>query len=106
MNGMQFDAGTWWLIALAAAALIGTVGFFLKRTIGRVDKCEHDLAECVKKDEFTREVKELNAAIRDIKEDYITKEDFYREQSKTDRKLDRITDILMDLQRRGEPHHD
>ena len=35
--------------------------------------------------------------IKKIKEDYITKEDFYREQNKTDRKLDRIMDILLEM---------
>ena len=49
---------------------IGTIAYFLKRTIDRIDKCESDIAK--------------------IKEDYITKEDFFREQGKTDRKLDRI----------------
>lgn len=42
---------------------IGTIAYFLKRTIDRIDKCESDIAK--------------------IKEDYITKEDFFREQGKT-----------------------
>ena len=56
---------------------IGTIAYFLKRTIDRIDKCESDIAK--------------------IKEDYITKEDFFREQGKTDRKLDRIMDILLEI---------
>jgi hypothetical protein len=56
---------------------IGIISFFLKRTIDRIDKCESDIAK--------------------IKEDYITKEDFFREQGKTDRKLDRIMDILLEI---------
>ena len=56
---------------------IGTIAYFLKRTIDRIDKCESDIAK--------------------IKEDYITKEDFFREQGKTDRKLDRIMEILMEI---------
>ena len=35
--------------------------------------------------------------IKQIKADYITKEDFFREQAKTDRKLDRIMDILLEM---------
>lgn len=56
---------------------IGIITYFLKRTIDRIDKCESDIAK--------------------IKEDYITKEDFFREQGKTDRKLDRIMDILLEI---------
>ena len=56
---------------------IGTIAYFLKRTIDRIGKCESDIAK--------------------IKEDYITKEDFFREQGKTDRKLDRIMDILLEI---------
>lgn len=56
---------------------IVTIAYFLKRTIDRIDKCESDIAK--------------------IKEDYITKEDFFREQGKTDRKLDRIMDILLEI---------
>lgn len=56
---------------------IGIITYFLKRTIDRIDKCESDIAK--------------------IKEDYITKEDFFREQAKTDRKLDRIMDILLEI---------
>ena len=32
-----------------------------------------------------------------IKEDYITKEDFFREQTENRRKLDRIMDILLEI---------
>ncbi|MGN0633933.1 MAG: hypothetical protein ACI4JW_08690 [Oscillospiraceae bacterium] len=56
---------------------IGIITYFLKRTIDRIDKCESDISK--------------------IKEDYITKEDFFREQGKTDRKLDRIMDILLEI---------
>lgn len=56
---------------------IGIITYFLKRTIDRIDKCESDIAK--------------------IKEDYITKEDFFREQGKNDRKLDRIMDILLEI---------
>ena len=33
--------------------------------------------------------------IKKITENYLTKEDFFREQAKTERKLDMILDILM-----------
>lgn len=95
------------LVSLASGVLIGIIGYFLKRTISLVDKCETDL-KCLETSsaskealEYTkRELKERldkqQADIEGIKADYITKEDFFREQAKMDRKLDRILDILME----------
>lgn len=87
---MTFDAGTWWLIATVAAALIGAVTFFAKRMVDRVDSC-------VTKVDHEKDLKECKDEIKHIKEDFLTKEDFFREQSKTDRKLDRIMDILLEM---------
>ena len=44
-----------------------------------------------------RDRDECRGDIKQIKADYITKEDFFREQAKTDRKLDRIMDILLEM---------
>ena len=52
-------------------------GIFLKRTIDELARCQRDIEK--------------------IKEDYITKEDFFREQSENRRKLDRIMDILLEV---------
>ena len=38
---------------------------------------------------------EVRGDIKKITENYLTKEDFFREQAKTERKLDMILDILM-----------
>ena len=76
---MNFDAGTWWLALLLLGGLTGGFWFLLKRTVfERVDKLERE-------------------DIEKIKANYITKEDFFREQAKTDRKLDRIMDILLEM---------
>ncbi len=53
------------------------ISFFLRRTIAELDDCKRDIAK--------------------IKEDYITREDFFREQSDTRRRLDRIMDILLEI---------
>lgn len=53
------------------------MSFFLKRTMDDLDRCKRDIVK--------------------IKEDYITKEDFFREQSENRRKLDRIMDILLEV---------
>ena len=42
-------------------------------------------------------MKEVREDIEKIKANYITKEAFFREQAKTDRKLDRIMDILLEM---------
>ncbi len=56
---------------------IAVISFFLRRTIAERDDCKRDIAK--------------------IKEDYITREDFFREQSDTRRRLDRIMDILLEI---------
>lgn len=123
---MNFDAGTWWLFGILAAAVIGAVTYLIKRSIfERVDKCEksvevikekYTLKEDYEKDlkvcsedikqirqdytprsVHTKDFDECKTDIKKITEDYITKEDFFREQGKTDRKLDRIMDILLEM---------
>lgn len=66
-----------YIIEFILSAGLGVISFFLKRTIDELDSCKRDIAK--------------------IKEDYITKEDFFREQSENRRKLDRIMDILLEV---------
>ena len=65
------------IIELALSAGIGIITFFLKRTISELDVVKQDIAK--------------------IKEDYITKEDFFREQGDTRERLNRIMDILLEI---------
>ena len=65
------------IIEMLLTAGIGVITFFLKRTIDELDTCKRNIAK--------------------IKEDYITKEDFFREQNENRRKLDRIMDILLEV---------
>ncbi len=65
------------VIEAILTAGIGIITFFLKRTIDEVDECQKEVVK--------------------IKEDYITKEDFFREQTENRRKLDRIMDILLEI---------
>ena len=66
-----------YIIEIVLTAGIGVITFFLKRTIDELDICRKNIAK--------------------IKEDYITKEDFFREQNENRRKLDRIMDILLEV---------
>ena len=66
-----------YIIEFVLSAVMGVISFFLKRTIDELDECQRDISR--------------------IKEDYITKEDFFREQTENRRKLDRIMDILLEI---------
>lgn len=77
--------------------LLGVVGFFLTRAFSSLDKkADKGELEAVKS-----EVEGLRKIIADVKDNYLTKEDFLREQLKTERKLDKIMDILMELKGGG-----
>ena len=84
------------IVSVAGGILLGVIAFFLKRTIARSDKVEADVKELQEKKASKVELQKVSDCVSQIKEDYITKEDFYREQAKTDRKLDRIIDILLE----------
>ena len=128
MEGMQFDAGTWWLVVLLLGAATGLLAWLLKRSYDRVEKKADGAvpkAEFDKQMDSCREqiraiqetytprtvhdkdIDECRRKINKISEVYLTKEDFYREQAKTERrleqqneKLDRVLEILMQMQRK------
>ena len=108
------DAATlfYTIVSVVGGILLGAVAYFLKRTMDLVDGCVKDIKALndgkVGKDEFKTfrdETKEkfgkISRDIEGIREDYITKEDFFREQAKTDRKLDMILDILLERKSKG-----
>jgi uncharacterized membrane protein YhiD involved in acid resistance len=105
MNLSTFE----WIVAAAVFGIaITIIGFFLKRIINRADQHEKDISEIKRtyvtkdemkeiKDELRGENKKLSADISEIKENYLTKDDYYRRQVETDRRLDRIYDLLLEL---------
>ena len=73
--------------------LIGVIGFFLVRTFKELDnKISAKEFESAQKD-----IEKNTDDIRRIKDNYLTKDDFFREQTKTEKKLDDMLKILMDL---------
>lgn len=75
------------------SGLIGVIGFFLTRSFAALDKkADKSDLEAVKDD-----VEGIRNTISDVKTNYLTKEDFLREQVKTEHKLDKIMDILMEM---------
>ncbi len=73
--------------------LLGIVGFFLARSFAALDK----KADKNELESLKREIETTRSTIADIKDNYLTKEDFLREQVKTEKKLDKIMDILMEM---------
>lgn len=127
-TAMAFDAGTWWLVGLLATALTGAVVFLVKRTLfsrvddlsrevgeirdGTVKKADYDKAqekmsgsiEEIKRDYTPRNIHEksydeLRADIKKIMENFLTREDFFREHAKVDRKIDMLLDF--EIKRKG-----
>ena len=77
--------------------LIGLIWFFLTRTFKELDN-----KTAVKEFEAAKQDIEKNAEdIRRVKDNYLTKDDYFREQAKVDKKLDSIMDILMTLSKGG-----
>ncbi|MCH5349208.1 MAG: hypothetical protein J1E40_07785 [Oscillospiraceae bacterium] len=77
--------------------LIGVIGFFLVRTFKELDN-----KVSAKEFESTlRDIEKNTDDIRRIKDNYLTKDDFFREQTKTEKKLDDMLKILMDLSKGG-----
>lgn len=95
---MNIDATT--ILSIYSAVLtllIGVIGFFLTRTFKELDnKVSTKEMEVAKKD-----IEENTEDIRRIKDNYLTKDDYFREQAKVDKKLDSIMDILMKLSKEG-----
>ncbi len=120
MEGMQFDAGTWWLAALLCWLLKRSYDRVERKADSAVPKTEFDkqMDSCreqiraIQETYTTRavhdkDIDECRRKINKISEVYLTKEDFYREQAKTERrleqqneKLDRVLEILMQMQRK------
>ena len=116
MEGMQFDAGTWWLAALLLSGVTALLCWLLKRSYDRVerkadnavsraefdkqlDACKAQIQEIQKtyttRTAHEKDIDECRKKITEISKNYLTRVDFFREQAKTDRKLDQILNILM-----------
>lgn len=81
------------IVMFLITGAVGVIGFFLSRAFGQLDKC----ASKEELENLDKRVEKVEKAIDKIKEDYITKDDFFREQAKTDKKLDKIMDILLEM---------
>lgn len=78
-------------------ALIGVIGFFVKRAYDSLN----EKATKAELEEVKKDVEVCKTDISKIKDNYLTKDDFFREQTKTEKKLDDMLKILMDMSRGG-----
>lgn len=127
---MTFDNGTWWLVVLLLGFATGALIYLLKRSLfGRVDRLDDAVKKldenAVKKDAYEKDkdklagdierierdytprsvhdkcYDELRDDIKKIMENYLTKDDFIREFSKSDRKIDMILNRMINQGDRG-----
>lgn len=118
-----------WIITTAITLGIGVISYFLKRTMSLVDRHSAQLQQIredtASRDDLKEQTKELKEDIRKIREDYtprnthqkdfdecrkdikeirmnyLTKEDFIREISKMDRKLDQMLEMQLKYFKEG-----
>jgi argonaute-like protein implicated in RNA metabolism and viral defense len=94
------------MVAAVAALAIGLITYFLKRTMSTVDAHDKDINEGKRLFATKEELKELKGELRDetksltddvaeIKDNYLTKDDYYRAQAALERKLDQIYGLLI-----------
>lgn len=102
------------ILGTCVTAVVAVISYFLKRTISTVDR--HDQAinhiqmTYVTKDEL-KDVKgelkgsldKVSSDVEEIKENCLSKRDYYRLQTKTEEKIDKMYDLL--LQMNGGNHH-
>lgn len=103
---VNFDAGTWWLVSLAVGAVMTVIGYFLKRTMSKVDEHDKDI-NVIKQTYVTKdEMKELRAEIKadldkissdmdEMKEKNLSKQDFYRSQGEMQESIKQIMNLLI-----------
>lgn len=126
---MNFDSGTWWMFLLIIGAITTSLTYLIKVALfsrvekmevklndfekTTIDKVEHDSdikeiktdIETIKsnytpKKTHTKDFDECRSDIKKITENYLTKEDFLREVGKTDRKMDKMLDLLLKIDER------
>lgn len=103
---------TWYIVVTIVGIVSGIIGYFLKKTMDKVDTHDKDInvikQTYVSKDEMTtvkaelegdtkavktelsQDIVQLTADVADIKENFLKQQDFYRVQAASDKKLDRM----------------
>lgn len=94
-----------WVITTVISLGIGVITYFLKRTMNQVDKQENRIQKLenttVTRTELEKNMDKLEQDIKQIRADYLTKDDFIREIGNLSRKLDRVLEMMINRQGNG-----
>ena len=108
-----------WIITTAITLGIGVISYFLKRTMNQLDctvqqlqKIERDSVTKADLKETTDELKKdinkiredfdgCQKEIKEIRQNYLTKDDFIREINKVDRKVEQMLNMMIEMTRNG-----
>ena len=119
MEGMLFDAGTWWLVTIIVTVVVGLIGYLFGRSVLKArDENRADIKEVWESyttqkdhkddlDDIRREIKEvrsemkteiqaLSEDIKEVKEKCLRKSDFERSVLQLESKVDALTRYLME----------
>lgn len=119
MEGMLFDAGTWWLVTIIVTVVVGLIGYLFGRSVFKaLDENQADIKEVRESyttqkdhkddlDDIRREIKEvrsemkteiqaLSEDIKEVKEKCLRKSDFERSVLQLESKVDALTRYLME----------
>lgn len=119
MEGMLFDAGTWWLVTIIVTVVVGLIGYLFGRSVFKArDENRADIKEVRESyttqkdhkddlDDIRREIKEvrsemkteiqaLSEDIKEVKEKCLRKSDFERSVLQLESKVDALTRYLME----------
>jgi methyl-accepting chemotaxis protein len=118
---MEFGPDTWWLATILLSAVIAVVGYVIKQSISsyleqqkdllqKIEHHEKDINEIKRtyvnkqeladvKNDFVKQTDKLQSDVEEIKGQMLTKVDYYRLQTQTEQKIDKIYDLLI---KRGE----
>lgn len=102
------------ILGTLSTVVVAVISYFLKRTINTVDGHDRDINEIKRtyvtkgelketRDELKDGLEKVSSDVEEIKENCLSKRDYYRVQAKTEEKIDKIYDILMKMN--GGNHH-
>ena len=102
------------ILGTLSTVVVAVISYFLKRTINTVDEHDRDINEIKRtyvtkgelketRDELKDGLEKVSSDVEEIKENCLSKRDYYRVQAKTEEKIDKIYDILMKMN--GGNHH-
>lgn len=87
---MVLSAFEWILIGGAATLAIGLIGFFLKRTMSRVDRHEEDIGHIKQTSATQEDLAKHEKDINHIKLTYVTKSDLEKMEGKLETDIRRL----------------